>query len=221
MTRLKLRRHLRLNRYFVERRVFRRFAESIGLVYFGRVDQRDDEHRLLRGITLSPTSRDDHYCIGTFRDYDIMLARRVDRMTPTGKSRRLYRWTIVAIDLRSRAGLPHVFIGHNSRRSEFMAKYTKLIPAYTGMFGIHSPAFREHFTIYARPDHALDVERMFRPELTAMMTEHFADTSIEITGGMLYIYSELRPSGALLGRMVTNGIWLAELLDTPGLVSAK
>lgn len=210
-----------LIRRMTTRRVFQQFASRVGLVYFGVVDQLDDDHRLIRGITLSPTSHDANYCIGTHKGYDLMCTSRTDRLTHQDRSTRRYRWTIVVIDLHTHHQFPHVLIGHNTRRTAIAAKFSKLVPTNTGMFGIHSPEFQHHFTIYTRPDHALDVERMLRPELTAMLAEHFADMSIELSGGSIYVYSELRPSVALLERMTASGTWLAELLDTPGLISPK
>ena len=51
----------------------RKFADSLGMVYFGLVNQRNDEHRLVRGHTVSATHRDDNYCVGTIRGYDTCL----------------------------------------------------------------------------------------------------------------------------------------------------
>ena len=73
-------------------------AEKVGLVYFGYVDQRDDDHRLIRGHTVSQTHQDNHYCIGTVRGYDVMLALRNDVIrTRSGKDERCH-WLIYAID---------------------------------------------------------------------------------------------------------------------------
>lgn len=214
-------RRLALTRAITERRAFQRFAARIGIVYFGHVDQRDDDHRLVRGITLSPTSRDAHYCVGTYKGYDILCLSRTDQIIHHDQSRRKYRWTIVVIDLHAERHMPHVHIGHNSRRMAIAAKFSKLIPTATGMFGVHAPVFRDNFTIYTRPDHAIEVEQMLRPELTAMIAEHFADMSIELKSGSIYIYNELRPSVALLERMTASGLWAAQLLDTPGLIDSR
>lgn len=41
--------------------VLKKFAHKIGLVYFGVVDQHQDDHEVIRGLTVSTTHRDDHY----------------------------------------------------------------------------------------------------------------------------------------------------------------
>lgn len=58
-------------------KLFRDFADKLGFVYFGFVDQRDDEHQLIRGLTLSTTHRDDNYCVGTYHSYDIAFCEQV------------------------------------------------------------------------------------------------------------------------------------------------
>ena len=52
------------------RQAMRRFADRAGLVYFGYANQHDDDHRLVRGHTVSHTHIDDYLCIGTIRGYD-------------------------------------------------------------------------------------------------------------------------------------------------------
>ena len=42
-------------------RIIQKLADDIGMVYFGYVDQRDDEHKLLRGITVSNNHDDYHF----------------------------------------------------------------------------------------------------------------------------------------------------------------
>jgi hypothetical protein len=50
--------------------VLRRFSKKLGFVYFGNVDQHDDEHEVIRGLTVSTTHKDAHYAVGSFDDYD-------------------------------------------------------------------------------------------------------------------------------------------------------
>ncbi|HMH69872.1 MAG TPA: hypothetical protein VK502_00580, partial [Candidatus Saccharimonadales bacterium] len=42
----------------LHKRVFMQFADKIGFVYFGYVNQRSDDHRLVRGLTVSSNHRD-------------------------------------------------------------------------------------------------------------------------------------------------------------------
>ena len=76
------------------------FADKAGLVYFGYVDQRDDDHRLIRGHTVSATHQDNHYCIGTVRGYDVMLVLRNDVVrVPSGTRLLSGGWACIRMHL--------------------------------------------------------------------------------------------------------------------------
>src|ERR1044072_5775592 len=83
----------------LHKRVFMQFAEKIGLVYFGYVNQRSDEHRLVRGLTVSAGHRDSNYCVGSFQGYDIALVERIDTIRFPGKSSKTHNWIIMTFDL--------------------------------------------------------------------------------------------------------------------------
>jgi hypothetical protein len=194
------------------------FAEKTGLVYFGYVDQRDDEHKLVRGLTLSPNHRDNHYCIGTFQGYDMTLVERMDTIVFPGKSARNYRWLIMAFDLHTNIDVPHVFVGLHSHSDTFYAnlftKFSTLVKIHLGTFGVHDEAFTRRYAMYTTPSQAIDAQQLFDPTITKVIGDHFGSLTVEISDGTVFIYAEdQRPSQALLDKMLRYGVWLASALD--------
>lgn len=190
------------------------FAEKVGLVYFGYVDQRDDEHRVVRGHTVSRTHNDNHYCIGTVRGYDVVLVSRNDLVrTRAGKLERCH-WLIYTIDLHARQSLPHMYIGHKSRDAQFAASYEQLIPLSVGHFGVYPHRFLSEYTVYGKATHALEIERYITPQVAEVISTHFRGASFEIEDDTIYLYVESEhPSESLLEKLLSNGLWLAEVID--------
>jgi hypothetical protein len=193
-----------------------RFAEKIGLMYFGYVDQRDDEHRLVRGHTVSQTHRDDHYCVGTLKGYDVMMVLRNDEIAVATGRRRVeqYHWLIITIDLRTKHELPHSYIGHHTREHAFRASFEQLSPLAIGNLHQYDHHFMSDYTVYAKATHALEVEHMITPAMSEVIAAHFSGASIEIEDNTIFLYLESeRPSEQQLERAVSNGLWLAESID--------
>lgn len=201
----------------LHRRMIMQFADKIGLVYFGYVDQRHDEHSLIRGLTVSSKHRDNHYCVGTFDGYDIALVDRSDTISHPGKPTQTQNWIIMTFDLHAMVDLPHVFVGLHSHSDTFysyiftkFASFTKLEPGYMA----RDPQFDKRYGIYAVAEHVLSAERLFNQEVTQMIAQEFSGMTLEISEGSLYIYAEhQRPTAALLERMLRNGLWLSQTLD--------
>ncbi len=196
-------------------RTIRKFAESIGMIYFGYVDQQDDDHRLVRGITVSNTHDDHYYCVGTFKGYDMALTVRRDSLMYPDHRLKDHHWTIMTFDLHNKYELPHCYIGHHTAREELVARYSGLDPlsiyAYSAA---HKKPFLDSYTVYARMTHAQVIAALFNPELTDIIGERFEDISIEISENTIYLYkAEKHPSRVLLERMTNNGLWLAEAID--------
>ena len=202
----------------LHRKLFKEFAEKIGFVYFGYVDQRDDEHRLIRGLTLSPTHRDDNYSIGTYHGYDMTMCERTDTIAEPGFPSESKKWFIMTADLHSKRELPHIFIGLNRHTQGFyrhvMTKFSYLQKLTPGGVTPYNLKFRENFTLYTSPTHFVEVEQLFGGDLHGMLAEHFPDFSFEIAESTLYVYSEnQKPTVTLLSRMLQCAAWLASELD--------
>lgn len=202
----------------MHKRMFMQFADKIGLVYFGYVDQRNDEHSLIRGLTVSAKHRDNHYCIGSYDNYDIALVSRSDTINFPGKPPRPQEWLIMSFDLHRSVDLPHIFVGLHTHGAAFYAQlFTKYphfnqVPLLTSMG--YSQSFLQRYALYATPAQALSAARLFTPAITTLIADHFGGLTIEISDNCLYLYAEQqRPTQAVLERMIKYGVWLAKSLD--------
>lgn len=202
----------------LHRRVFMQFADKLGLVYFGYVDQRDDEHRLVRGLTVSGSHRDNHYCIGSFDGYDITLVERTDTLHFPGKPSKNHTWIIMAFDLHTKHDLPHIFVGLHSHNETFYSHLFTKFASFTKIplesYGSFSSKFLHKYAFYTEPSQFNQAVQLIPPELANAIGEHFGSLTFEIADDCLYIYTEhQRPSGQLLDAMMKNGAWLARTID--------
>ena len=198
------------------RRVIQDFAEGHGLVYFGTVDHRSDDHRLVRGMTTSAHQEDKDYCIGSYADYDVVFVRR--KVTYLG-DKQTSTWLIMQIDLKQSMATPHILIapppGHHKQYDKITrALPTLLTPIIPGVFGPLDASFSGHYSIYTKPSRSVDAERIISGDVAAAIGQHFPPLVVEIWDGCLFIYSTTnRPSDQLLDVMLRNGAWLAEQID--------
>jgi hypothetical protein len=202
----------------LHKRVFMQFAEKVGLVYFGYVDQRSDEHRLVRGLTVSATHRDNHYCIGSFKGYDVTLVERTDTIRFPGKPHATQDWIVMVFDLHTTMDLPHTFVGLHTHSDTFYAhlftKFATLTKVPLGTFSEYPHEFLHRYAVYTEPAQLALVEHLFSKETTKAIAEHFGGLTVEIAEGCLYLYAwHQRPTGASLTRMLQNGVWLAGAID--------
>lgn len=196
------------------RRLVTEFAEDAGMVYFGYVSQRSDDHHIVRGLTVSNQHVDDHYCIGTYEGYDIMFVERSDSL----RSGKRHTWHILEIDLKTSADIPHLFVGSPTRGHGFhellQTKYPVLLPTSLGATAEYPASFTSHFTIYVAPAHAVTAEQLITPQIAATIADHFKGLVMEIVDQSLYVYSEKKTiSAELLIAMLKNARWLAGELD--------
>jgi hypothetical protein len=202
----------------LNKRVFQQFAAKLGLVYFGYVDQRNDEHSLVRGVTVSTKHRDNHYCIGSFDGYDVTVVERTDTLRFPGKESKTHNWTILTLDLHHSRDVPHVFMGLTTRHDTFHAhlltKLSHFAKIHVGVLGQYDAAFTKHYELYAKPEQALTVERLFTPAIAKAIATSFGNLTLEIDNGTLYMYAEgQRPTTALLEKMLQCGVWMARIAD--------
>jgi hypothetical protein len=190
------------------------FAERSNMVYFGYVNQLSDEHRIVRGLTVSTRHHDDHYCIGTFKQYDVVFVERTDTIL----TNHTHTWHIMEFDLKSTTDIPHMFIGSSRHGRGFHsllgAKYSTMLPAQLGMTGRYTDDFTHSFHLYVSPADAVVAEQYIDPETATTIASHFKGLVIEITSDALYVYSEkTHLSPQLLDTMLVNGAWLAHHID--------
>jgi len=202
----------------LHKRVFMQFAEKMGMVYFGYVDQRHDEHRLVRGLTVSAQHRDNHYCIGSFEGYDMTLVERTDTIHFPGKPAKNHNWIVMVFDLHTAIDLPHIFVGLHTHSETFYAhlftKFAQLTRVPLGTFGAHSSHFVNKYAVYTSPSQLVEAEQLLTPAVTKVIAESFGSLTIEISEGCLYVYAEhQRPTVQLLEKMLRCGSWLARVLD--------
>lgn len=195
-----------------------KFADRNGFVYFGHVDQHDDDHHIIRGLTVSSTHQDEHYSVGSFDGYDTSLVDRYDVIIQPGKQPKTHRWIILEIDLHNGADVPHTFLGaHTHTNSSYIKLFTSVSsmqPIPLGTFEPHSDEFTARYSLYSTPTQFIEVERLFTAEVTRTIAAHFWPLTVEVYEGSLYIYSDSKTvTVQLLETMLKNGLWLAQQLD--------
>lgn len=201
-----------------EKRIIKRFADQFGLVYFGFVSQHDDEHRIVHGLTLSPHHRDEHYCIGTYENYDVVYVERSDILQVGAKVARRYRWHVITFDLKTTRDLPHMLVSvpahADSLQRQFNTKFPTKRLLELGHTQPYGNDFSRRYQVYAKPADIVAVESIVTPRVAMMLGEHFKGLSFEISRHVLYVYSEhARLSADLLETILKNGRWLAEIID--------
>lgn len=196
-------------------RVVKDFSEKIGLVYFGYVDQKDDDHRLVRGYTVSATHQDNYYSIGSVRGYDVMLTIRNDVVTVPGKNKqRRCHWLIATIDLHTTADLPYLYIGYKTDIETYRSAYKMTAPLRFGVLGQYPVEFSQNYTPYGEPGRAIEIEKLVSPDIADVICRDFPKISIELDEKTLYLYMESqRPRESTLDTIVSDGLWLAAALD--------
>lgn len=199
------------------KQAFKDVCETHSMVYFGSVDQQHDEHELVRGVTLSPSHHDAHYCVGSINGYDVILCERTDSVVFPGKPTRDYRWNILQVDLRG-VNLPHVLLdaGHHDETfySQLFTKFIRLSKADSGVFAEHDQTFKARFTAYTPPDALDSLPLLFSTDTTSIIGHHFAHFDYECFQDRLIIYAPNRLATAqTLENMIKAGLWLANELE--------
>lgn len=197
---------------YTAKRAIKQFAQKYHLVYFGRVDSRDEEYELVRGVTVSTTHHDNHYSVGTIDGHDIIFVERRNRVTFPGKPPTELNWQILQIDLPGQ-DLPRVFVDFHQHGETFYANLFAKLPQFkdvTSIFEGRDPALTKHGRIFGSPQHYAEIGDLLTSELTGMLVHNFRQFDFEFNGGHLYVYaSKTRPSVPLLGDMARVGLWLA------------
>lgn len=208
----------RLPKHLQTRRVIARFVDSIGWVYFGRVNQHDDEHIPVRGFTVSVKHQDAHYSSGMLSDYSAILVQRTDSISMPGKPSLEYRWVILKFTLKTRHH-PHLFvtpIAHPPLFYEyFFTKQYHFRQVDITSWAAYEPAFTSRFAMFTSRGRVHDAPALISPAFARALAKNLSDFEFEIQDNELYIYStSLQVSTEMLEKFVTRGLWLAQQLDS-------
>lgn len=196
------------------KRIIKEFAERSDMVYFGYVSQRDDDHHIVRGLTVSTKHHDDHYCIGTYEGYDVVFVERSDSV-PGGKS---HSWHILEFDLKREHHWPHMFLASKHGQHGFsellQTKFPLLNAVDITSAYYNAPTLDKTFHVHVSPAHLNYLPDTLPVDTAEMIGHHFEGIDIELVNDKLYLYSERsRLTSQLLTTMLNNGIWLARSLD--------
>jgi len=200
-------------------RVIKKFAKRVGLIYFGAVNQHDDEHQIVRGFTVSSTHHDNHYCVGSVDNYDITLVDRIDANFGADGSAIFNNWAILSFKLQTRQDVPHIFINANDHLSRAYNNIFKIYPTFNlvkfGTFEQYDLEFNSRFNIFASIVDSIEVERLIPASSTRVLGAHFWPYSAEIYEGYLFVYCDsARISNSTLDTMFEGGLWLARHIDS-------
>lgn len=195
-----------------------KFAKRVGLLSFGSVDQHSDEHRIVRGLTVSDTHKDSSYATGSVGGYDIIVVDRNDKIRmPDGKTDK-YSWLILSIQLHTKYPIPHFLIlanNHDTRSfSALFTSFPNMKATELGVFEEYTEEFTTRFTLFARPAKSIELQKFITADVARKLAVHFWPLAIEQHDNVLYVYAVKQPvMVGLLETMLENGIWLAGQLD--------
>ena len=200
------------------KRMIIKFADKVGLLYFGTVSQHSDDHRIVRGFTVSSSHQDNHYSVGSINGYDVTLVDRSDALWQPDGSIVTHNWLIMAFDLHTKQDIPHFFLSaRNHDQKPYMSLFTTfhtMKEVNLGTFETYSPEFTSRFLIYSQPSESIEIERLFPADETRVLAAHFWPLSAEQNENILYIYADnAHVTPSLLDTMIEDGLWLAGHLD--------
>ncbi|MCB9819987.1 hypothetical protein H6796_01640 [Candidatus Nomurabacteria bacterium] len=204
-----------------DRSIVQSFADNMRLVFFGHVDQNDEDQKVVKGVTVSRSHADQYYLIGNYKDYDVVFVERKDSVLEAHRRRARHtshRWHIFQFDLKTPIDHPMIFISNRrheeSYRDLLATKFTNMRALPVSSAGGHSAEFAQNYHILSVPTYFIYTEQLITPEITDTIAKHFGHFAIEIMSNHLIIYSEgAKLSSGLLKTMLQNGTWLAEKID--------
>lgn len=191
-------------------KVIRSVADRIGLVSFGSVDPRSDDHDSIRGITASTKHRDRHFAVGTYDGYDISIADRTYQ--PLNEAIK-HTWCVLQISLRS-VTLPYTLLTPHALVKEFegaVSLQRNLVLAPTEML----PAeFTSRYSIYTSSHDAHAIGDLLERTTAIAAAVRLWPYAVELHNSKLYLYiTEHRLTETVLGSAIESALWLADALD--------
>lgn len=202
----------------IDRRVITKFGQKMGFVYFGSVNQHQDDHHIVRGFTVSSTHHDNHYSVGSVDGYDVTLVDRSDVIRNDKGIKSTCHWLIIEIDLHTQQDIPHLFLGarnHDPRPYQTLfTTFPSLKEVDMGTFEAYGPEFTSRYSLFAKPTQAVEAERLLPASTARVVGAHFWPFSAEVHERTVYMYADNeRVTASMLDALLENGIWLAKHLD--------
>lgn len=202
----------------VKKRIIKKFADLIGLIYLGKVDQHSDDSKIIRGFTISATHNDDHYCVGTSDGYNISIVNRTDALMDHNGTLVKQSYLIMAIELHTKVDLPHFFImpkNHDDKPFlQFFQTFHTMSQIYLGAIEKYYNEFTDKYLMFSRQSMSIQLQRLINASTASIIGMHFWPLAIEQNEHVLYIYSTTNHvDGNLLKVMYENGLWLAGQID--------
>lgn len=191
-------------------------SKRLGLLYLGSVHHQDDDHEVIRGLTVSTTHSDKHYAVGNYDGYDIAVVDRSD-VSRTDSAIEHHTWCIIQISLRQPSRVPHTFLLPHDRATRFSHLFVgmrqlQIIHELTEQQYGHE--FTSRYNLYAPAHQALDVEATITPAVALNIAVRFWPHAIEVKEDKLFVYiTEHRLTETVLGGAIESALWLAETLD--------
>lgn len=215
----KLQHHITIVRSVSTGRVIKSFANDHSIVYFGSVDQHEDEHRLVHGITLSKDHRDRHYCVGSIDGRDVILLQRTDTIHYPSRPSRHYTWIIMQFDLLpGTKSFRHLLVDAHHHDATFYGtlavKFSKLHKIDAAAFSGHEPNFINKYRVLSERDNP-QLPYVLRPDVTAALSSHFKHLDFEIEDDRVLVYaSNIVTTRHSLDHIAKAGLWLSQTLET-------
>ena len=199
-------------------RVFRKFASKYDMVYFGSV-HRDDEARLVRGITLSRTQVDAHYCVGSAYGRGVIFVQRSDVERSAYQKPVRHTWNILQIDLADTARLSHVFVerydaAHSTYAEKLSAVHRDWVVTPPSLLAQYDSLFLSRYRVHSANITSALVGDYLSPLVASQIAHYFSQFSFEIVDDTLLVYFVSRyPLSDQLDHMVKAGVWLADEIE--------
>ena len=197
------------------RKAIRTIGEAHGFVYFGAVDQHEDEHHVVRGFSASTSHEDDAYMVGAVDGIDVRIVDRSDMVELPGGVTESHQWLIVEATLPIEKDLPRFFLLPTHHES---THYKQVFHGLRALEQIdmtnHSHELQSRYTVYAAPGDSTEIDELFPVETTKVIAAHFWPFAIEIYENTVYLYSVETPltkHDVLAG--IKNSAWLAQTLE--------
>ena len=194
------------------------FAQHHDLIYFHKVDPDGTEVPVIRGSTVSPGQHDQHCCIGTHAEYDMVLIQRTSKVESQPYTSKPTKWYVLPIDLKTAKNLPYTFIGTKQQDKAFYASilHSHRDARYLSIptTSPHASAFTSRYAVLASPAVTQYVHELLSDDIVDSMAAHKYPFAIEIEqDSIIVITNAKKPNQQLLDKLLHFALWFAKMLD--------